>query len=97
MSVQGIWAQICPVLAIMRAIKRLLCVFRLQAGFRNYNYTWKVALTAILKRNAGREAPSTELALGVRQRFNPRKRVRRNGRRKHLSCVMDKDGVCVLR
>ncbi|XP_041931054.1 centromere protein I [Alosa sapidissima] len=40
---------------------------RMRAGFKNHSTTWKAALAALKRRNAGKEAPSMELTLGVRK------------------------------
>lgn len=54
------------------------CIFSavVQSGFKNHNSTWKVALSAVQKRNNGQVSSDISLTLGLKDKTNSRKRVR---------------------
>eukprot|EP00063_Salmo_salar_P080391 XP_014055226.1 PREDICTED: centromere protein I-like isoform X2 [Salmo salar] len=47
---------------------------RMRSGFKNHNSTWKVALSAVQKRNNGQVSSDISLTLGLKDKTNSRKR-----------------------
>uniref|UniRef100_A0A674BGX5 Centromere protein I n=1 Tax=Salmo trutta TaxID=8032 RepID=A0A674BGX5_SALTR len=48
---------------------------RMRSGFKNHNSTWKVALSAVQKRNNGQVSSDISLTLGLKDKTNSRKRL----------------------